>query len=248
MRLSSVIYRITKNLLTRVCRLEIIFLLSQKCVSPSFSLKFPFSHSFPARQLKMLVKTQHQITTLIILALIGLYFSKKSIQYYLYQDYLDIKKIRLSRQVKNFLADNSEQAPRVGEIKFFNLKRDKKADDCQTETKSDSLNPGSNSAENSGTALETKSSKKNTPDPDRLSYFMKIIDKAELDPSSIYPKDLNWSGYNKEDKIKLPQKIVDKLDLKDFNTLSGYNIPDKVNKLLEKKFGTSDIEQILENL
>ena len=33
----------------------------------------------------------------------------------------------------------------------------------------------------------------------RLSYFMKVIDTAELDPNSAKAKDLNWEGYNYAD-------------------------------------------------
>ena len=46
----------------------------------------------------------------------------------------------------------------------------------------------------------------------RLQYYMKFIENAPLNPSSIDAKDLNWEGYNYSRQFKLPAEIVDHLD------------------------------------
>ena len=62
---------------------------------------------------------------------------------------------------------------------------------------------------------------KENSDDDRLEFYLKYIEKAELDPKSINQKDLTWDGYRQLHNLELPKEIVDHLD---FNKISMHSV------------------------
>jgi len=78
----------------------------------------------------------------------------------------------------------------------------------------------------------------------RLEFYLKYIEKAELDPKSIHQKDLTWEGYSQAHNLVLPKEIVDHLD---FNRIPLHSKPD-IQQILTDQFGTSDLGEIQSHL
>ena len=78
----------------------------------------------------------------------------------------------------------------------------------------------------------------------RLQYYLKFIEQAPLNPSSIDAKDLNWEGYNYSRQFKLPAEIVDHLDANKIPLHYQAN----VDTILKQNFGTTDVDEILHKI
>ena len=180
-------------------------------------------------------------TIIIVLGLILIFYYRMHITEYL----VSKNNERIARSLEFLNSDRKEEkdssisqlgAPRVGEVTFND--KAPSMDHPKTE----------NLAQKLESALHPDSSSNSgNKNDDRLKYFYKIIDQAELDPTSINAKELTWQGYNKEQKLKLPQKIIDKIDFKAINKVKLEYMP-KVGEILKETFGSENVTEILMGL